>query len=87
MNEDHSDAPLEMRRLQARRLISELDATEFFALAGLARGMSSRDIAAASGRGLEEMERTLASLMKKLDARTIADAVRIAIYANLSSPH
>lgn len=86
MNSGHSCAALEERRLHARHLVSRLDPAELFVLRGLATGISRKAIAARRLGSSDNMECTVASLMAKLGARTIADAVRIAIYANLSSP-
>ena len=87
MEIDQSGTSIEDQVLSAVRLVSALDAREFLVLIGLGNGMSKKAIAAASNLTLEDVEGNLASLMKKLSARTIADAVRIAIYANLSLHH
>jgi len=87
MEFDQSGISMEDQVLSAVRLVSGLDAREFLVLSGLGSGMSKKSIAAASNLTLEDVEANLASLMKKLSARSIADTVRIAIYANLSLHH
>jgi hypothetical protein len=73
-------------RIEAKGLISHLDADELFVLAGLIRGLSRRAIAASSERNLDDPERTFRSLMKKLNVQTIADGVRIGLYAGVDRP-
>ena len=87
MSLDTSELTTEERRLAAMRLVAELDAEEQFVLAGLGKGMSRKAIAATANLGLEDVERTLAGLMANLNARSVADLVRVAIYANISLPH
>jgi FixJ family two-component response regulator len=74
----------ERRRLAAERLVAGLDPSERLFLHDLLEGMSVGAIAAASGKSLPDAEHTLGSLMKKLNAGTIADAVRIGLYARLA---
>lgn len=86
MNFGNSYEGLEERRLHARRLVCSLGAAELFVLGRLAAGISRKAIADRRLSSSDNMERAIASLMVKLGARTVADAVRIAIYANISSP-
>lgn len=86
MSFDQSGSTTEERRLDAERLVAELDSSERLVLTGFVKGMSRQAIAAASEQGLEDLERTLASLMKKLNAGTVADAVRIGLYAQVDRP-
>jgi DNA-binding CsgD family transcriptional regulator len=67
----------------ASRLVGALDATERQSLACLVCGMSVNDSAAFLGLPVEDAERHRASMMKKLNARRIADAVRIGLYAGV----
>lgn len=87
MGLDQSELTTEERRLAAMRLVAELDAKEQFVLAGLGKGMSTKAIAASADVKPEEVERKLLCLMAKLNANSVADLVRVAIYANVSSPH
>ena len=73
--------------LSAMRVVSTLDATELLVLIGLGKGVSKKAIATASNLSLDDVETKVSSLMKKLNARSTADAVRIAIYASLSLHH
>lgn len=85
MISDNNDGA-EAYRPEAKRLVSHLDAAELFVLVGLIRGLSRQAIAANSQRSLDDVERTFRSLMKKLNAQTIADAVRIGLYAGVDRP-
>ena len=66
-------------RTVARRLIDRLDATERQILRYLLRGTSNKDIGARMGIGLENVETNRAIMMEKLQAKRIADAVRIGL--------
>ena len=76
----------EKRRLDAERLVAGLAGFERLGLDGLVEGMSAKAIAAGSNKSLSETEQSLASLMKKLNAETIPDVVRIGLYARLGRP-
>jgi FixJ family two-component response regulator len=67
----------------ARRLVATLGADELEVLRCLVRGMSGRDIAAITSNGPGDFERISASMMEKLNARRIVDAVRIGLYAGV----
>lgn len=69
--------------MQAKRLLSELEAEELFVLAEIAVGTSIKAIADQKDRTCDEVRRKLNSLMAKIGAPTIADAVRTAILADL----
>jgi FixJ family two-component response regulator len=71
------------RRLAAKRLVAELDAPERLLLVGLVRGRSIKAIAAGSDQNRADVQHTLALLMNKLGATTVADAVRIGLYAEI----
>jgi DNA-binding NarL/FixJ family response regulator len=86
MNLGQSELTPEERQVAAKRLVAELDAEEQFLLVGLGKGMSRRAIAATANLDPEDVERTLVGLMAKLNANSVADLVRVAIYANLSLP-
>ena len=83
MNSGPSGATLGECRLKAKRLLSQLEAEELFVLAEIAVGTSRKDIADRKNRTSDEVECTLKSLMAKIGAPTIADAVRTAILADL----
>jgi FixJ family two-component response regulator len=87
MEFDQSEASTEERMLSAMRLVSTLDAAELSVVICLGKGMSKKAIASASNLSLDDFESDLASLMEKLGARSIADLVRTAVYAKLSSHH
>lgn len=74
---------MEEYRVVAKRLVGALDATELLRLACFVRGMSARGTAASMGVSVEDVELYRASMMKKLDARRTADAVRIGLYAGV----
>jgi DNA-binding CsgD family transcriptional regulator len=63
----------------AARLVAKLDDTERLVLARLVGGVSKRAIAAELGYDISAAEQTLASLMKKLNASSVAEAVRIGL--------
>ena len=81
MNSSHPGTTVEEQRRRAKRLVSQLDAKELLVLAGLAMGMSRRAIADSMSSVSDDVERTLESLMNKIETRTIADTVRMAILA------
>ena len=87
MEFDQSEESTEERMLSAMRVVSTLDAAELLVLIGLGKGVSKKAIATASNLSLDDVEAMIASLMKKLGARSTADAVRTAIYASLSLYH
>ncbi len=87
MEFDQSEASTEERMLSAMRVVSTLDAAELLVLIGLGKGVSKKAIATASNLSLDDVEAKVSSLMKKLNARSTADAVRTAIYASLSLHH
>jgi two-component system, LuxR family, response regulator FixJ len=78
--------PLDENRKEALRLVARLSRQEKQILAGLANGRTTTSIAAALSIVPQEAEHARSVLMEKLSARTTADAVRIAIYANVSWP-
>jgi FixJ family two-component response regulator len=77
---------LEDQQILARRLVGGLDAVEEQILRFIVRGLSDREIAAATSNDREIVGRFRASLMKKLNAKTAADAVRIGLYAEVDPP-
>jgi FixJ family two-component response regulator len=77
---------LEDQQILARRLVKDLDAAEEQILRFVVRGLSDRQIAAATSSDWENVRRFRASLMMKLNARTAADAVRIGLYAEVDPP-
>lgn len=77
---------LDELRSEAMRLVATLGKTEVKVLACLVNGMSRKDIASCFGLSLDEVEHSFQSIMKKLQADRIAEAVRIGIYAGLERP-
>ena len=73
----------EHQREAAGHLVATLDRTELQVLLCLVQGMSDRQIATIADIDIGKVQRARASLMKKLDARTVADAVRSALYAGM----
>ena len=69
------------------RLIETLDPLEERVLACLVWGMSRRNIASSVGLRMEEVERSFQSMMGKLQAGHIADAVRVGICAGMGRPY
>ena len=67
----------------AAKKIEGLSAREVMVLKMLRQGCSSKMIAAEFAMDVLSVERHRASLMRKLSAEHVADAVRIAIYAGL----
>ena len=67
----------------AAKKIERLTARETMVLKMLRQGCSSKMIAAEFVMDVPSVERHRTSLMRKLDAVQVADAVRIAIYAGL----
>jgi FixJ family two-component response regulator len=78
---------LEEHQVSARGLVGALDASELQILKCLVRGMSGRGTATWTGMALDDVERSRAAVMKKLNARRIADAVRIGLYAGVDLPN
>lgn len=76
----------EERRSAAMCLVGKLDPMEILVLVGLVRGMSNKAIAAGAQIDLEDAERFFSSLMNKLKASRVADAVRIGLYAEVDRP-
>ena len=74
---------MEEHRVLARRLVARLDATELQILKCVVRGISDKGIVGLTNLTAEEVERARASMMKKLNARRTADAVRIGLNAGL----
>jgi two-component system, LuxR family, response regulator FixJ len=70
-------------RAYAKRLVGGLNVLELQILRCVVAGMSGRDIATAKGIGLAEAEDLRISMMRKLQARTTADAVRIGLLADV----
>lgn len=77
------DCALEEYEFVARRLVGTLDAVERHVLSCLIRGMSGRDIALQTAYVKGDLERIRASMMQKLNASGIADAVRIGLNAGV----
>jgi FixJ family two-component response regulator len=77
---------LERRVMEARRAIARLTARQKQVLQGVVHGDSNKQIA----RDLHISPRTVeihrVHMMARLEARTTADAVRIAIYAEIGEP-
>lgn len=80
-----SEATLERRRKEAaaRILVDQLTPRENNVLAALIDGASSKDMAAMFGLSLRTVEVHRASMMKKLGARSAADAARIGLFAGV----
>jgi FixJ family two-component response regulator len=87
MNGSERHNPRDDLRSSAIRLIETLDPLEERVLACLVWGMSSRNIASSGGLRMEEVERSFQSLMGKLQAGHIADAVRVGICAGMGRPY
>lgn len=86
-NAEARSARLEELRAHARQMVASLSAAEVSILKDIVAGNSDRAMAARHGKGLDEIRILRASLMDKLDARRIADAVRVGIYAGLDLPN
>lgn len=80
-----SEAVLERRRREAsaRMLVDKLTPRENNVLAALIDGASSKDMAEMFGLSLRTVEVHRASMMKKLGARSAADAARIGLFAGV----
>ena len=70
-------------RAQAKRLVGGLDGRELEVLRCIVLGSSDRSIAAVSGISVAAAEGFRSSMMRKLLARTTADAVRIGLLAEV----
>jgi len=69
--------------IKARRLVAALDPEERRVLTDLVDGKSLRAIAADIGIFQFDVEAAKSRLLRKLNAATTADLIRIAIYAGL----
>jgi FixJ family two-component response regulator len=78
---------LEEHRVSARRLVGTLDASELQILKCLIRGMSGTGMATWTGMAVDDVERSRAAVMRKLNAKRTADAVRIGLYAGVDLPN
>lgn len=78
---------LEEHRDSARRLVGTLDANELQVLKCLVNGMSGRGTAIWAGMAPDDVERSRAAVMRKLNAKRTADAVRIGLYAGVDLPN
>ena len=74
---------VEEQEVLARRLVANLNASQVQLLECLVRGMSDADIAAAVGITLDAARLSRTTTLTKLSARSIADAVRIGLYAGV----
>jgi FixJ family two-component response regulator len=74
-------------RLKALHAVSKLNEQEILILAGLVNGLSISSIAADLSIPLSQANRARSVLMGKISAKTIADAVRTGIYANVRWPY
>lgn len=72
---------LEQERVEAT--LATLDPIELEVLRCLVQGMSDRQTAMVAAADISEVSRARVSLMKKLRARTTADAVRNALWAGI----
>ena len=70
-------------RAYAKRLVGGLSAGERQILRCVVSGMSPRGIAAAKEISVAQVEDVRMSMMRKLQARTTADAVRIGLLAEV----
>ena len=70
---------------RAAKKIEGLTARETIVLRMIRQGCSSKMIAAEFATDISSVERHQASLMRKLNAENVADAVRIAIYSGLGA--
>jgi len=77
------DVALQDERANAKRLVWGLDARELEVLRCIVRGSSDRSIAAENGISVAAVEGFRSSMMRKLLARTTADAVRIGLLAEV----
>ena len=71
------------RRLEAEKLVAELEPRERAGLERIVEGCSLVRIAGELGLSLEEAAQAKASLMSKLGASATADLVRIGLYAQV----
>jgi FixJ family two-component response regulator len=77
------EVALQDQRVNAKRLVWGLDARELEVLRCIVRGNSDRSIAAVKGISIAAVEGFRNSMMRKLLARTTADAVRIGLLAEV----
>lgn len=80
-----NEVALERRRREAsaRALVDRLSPREHSVLAALIDGASTKDMAAMFGLSLRTVEVHRASMMKKLGARSAAEAARIGLFAGV----
>jgi FixJ family two-component response regulator len=78
---------LEEHRVSARRLVGTLDASELQVLKCLVQGMSGKGTAVWACMAADDVERSRAAVMSKLNAKRTADAVRIGLYAGVDLPN
>jgi DNA-binding CsgD family transcriptional regulator len=70
----------------AQELIARLSARQRQVLLAMCAGMSTKQIAAQMGRSVKTVETHRLQLMLRLETRTIAGLVRLAIRAGLIEP-
>ncbi|MDP4576044.1 LuxR C-terminal-related transcriptional regulator [Qipengyuania sp. G39] len=75
----------ERRRAEARKVIGLLTGREMDVLKGLVDGASNKEIARRLGISPRTVEIHRANMMGRLNAQSVADAVRIGLYAGLDS--
>ena len=82
---ERSDARLELEiaKVGARALVAALSSVESQLLAWLVMGAGAQEIAVRLGMTAKRAAAVRRQMMKKLNARSSADAVRIGIYAGL----
>lgn len=83
---DPSTAALAHWRTYARGIASSLDDMEQEILREIVAGSSLKQIALKLDLQLAQVEMQKASLMRKLNATTTADLVRVGIYADFNEP-
>jgi FixJ family two-component response regulator len=76
-------AEQDSRRAQAKAAVEELSARELQVLAAMVQGNSNKEIAQTLGISPRTVEIHRGNMMRKLNARSTSDAIRLAVYAGL----
>lgn len=71
------------RRAEAKAAVEELSARELQVLAAMVQGNSNKEIAQTLGISPRTVEIHRGNMMRKLNARSTSDAIRLAVYAGL----
>jgi RNA polymerase sigma factor (sigma-70 family) len=71
------------RREEAKAAVEELSARELQVLVSMVHGNSNKEIAQALGISPRTVEIHRGNMMRKLNARSTSDAIRLAVYAGL----